>query len=79
MAYVFAAVVEYAIVNFNKKPEIDRLSRRAFPLSFMLVRYLLLLLNILWWQMSNGKILGMLNIKVIEMSDVKCLNVNFTF
>ncbi len=37
MAYVFAAVVEYAIANFNNKPEIDRLSRRAFPLSFMLV------------------------------------------
>ncbi|CAG5104521.1 Oidioi.mRNA.OKI2018_I69.chr1.g1299.t1.cds [Oikopleura dioica] len=37
MAYVFAAVVEYAIANFINKPDIDRIARRAFPLSFMLV------------------------------------------
>ena len=38
MAYVFAAVVEYAVANFIKKPEIDRLARRVFPISFSLLR-----------------------------------------
>ena len=39
MAYVFAAVVEYAVANFIKKPEIDRLARRVFPISFSLLRH----------------------------------------
>jgi len=37
MAYVFAAVVEYAIANFIDKPDIDRLARRAFPSTFAVV------------------------------------------
>ena len=43
MAYVFAAVVEYAVANFIKKPEIDRLARRVFPISFSLLRNLAVL------------------------------------
>lgn len=39
MAYVFAAVVEYAVANFIKKPEIDRLARRVFPISFSLLSF----------------------------------------
>ena len=43
MAYVFAAVVEYAVANFIKKPEIDRLARRVFPISFSLLRKVFIL------------------------------------
>ena len=49
MAYVFAAVVEYAVANFIKKPEIDRLARRVFPISFSLLRKVF----ILPWFMNN--------------------------
>merc|ERR1712227_434191 len=39
MAYVFAAVVEYAVANFIQKPQIDRMARRVFPISFSLLSF----------------------------------------
>ena len=46
MAYVFAAVVEYAIANFIDKPDIDRLARRAFPSTFAVVWLVLCLFSL---------------------------------